>query len=80
LTSGGGASCPAPNIGEIMQVEEEYIEIDVETLFETDQAVKFTDGDREFWIPQSLMDDWPGVGESGTATVAEWFAEKEGLI
>lgn len=57
-----------------------YIEIDVDSLHETDMAVCFSDGDREFWVPKSVMKEWPAEGESGVAVVAEWYAENEGLI
>ena len=60
--------------------EKEYAEIDVETIRESALAVLFSDGDREFWVPQSVMCEWPGEGDSGTALIEEWFAEKEGLI
>lgn len=58
----------------------EYVEIDVETVSETSLAVMFDDGDGEFWVPMSVMDEWPGIGETGIASVERWFAEKEGLI
>ena len=58
----------------------EYIEIDVETMGQTLMAVFFSDGDKGFWIPKSQMEDWPDEGETGTALVQRWFAEKEGLI
>ena len=57
-----------------------YAEIDVETIGETELAVRFNDGDRKFWIPKSCLEDWPDVGETGTALVIRWFAEKEKLI
>jgi hypothetical protein len=57
-----------------------YIGLDVEVVTESALAVKFTDGDKEFWVPKRVMDEWPEVGESGTALIEEWFAEKEGLI
>lgn len=57
-----------------------YAEIDVETIHETDEAVLFNDGDKEFWIPRSCIEDWPDKGETGTALVVEWFAIKEGII
>lgn len=59
---------------------DEYAEIDVETITDTDMAVLFDDGDEEFWVPKSVMEDWPEIGESGTAMVEYWFAEQEGLI
>jgi hypothetical protein len=60
--------------------EKDYIEIDVLTKYETDLAVLFSDGDNEFWIPKSVMEDWPEPEEEGTAVIEEWFAYKEGLI
>jgi len=69
-----------PTKTQVLNMAIEYIEIDVETIRETDMAVLFFDGAKEFWVPQSVMDDWPNEGESGIAMVAEWFAIKEGLI
>ena len=63
-----------------MDNETEYGEIDVETIRESGAAVLFTDGDHEFWVPKSVMTEWPEEGETGTAVIAEWFAEKEGLV
>jgi len=58
----------------------EYAEIDVKNIGETDMAVRFDDGDNEFWIPKSCLEDWPDKGETGTALVIEWFAIKRSLI
>ena len=60
--------------------EVEYIEIDVEVITETDQAVLVDDGDNQIWVPKSVMQEWPEVGETGTAAIAEWFCLEEGLI
>lgn len=60
--------------------ETEYVEIDVETIRETDMAVQFSDGYEAFWVPKSVMEHWPDLGHAGSALVAEWFAENEGLI
>jgi hypothetical protein len=60
--------------------ETEYAEIEVETIRETELAVLFTDGDHEFWVPKSQMEEWPDVGQMGEAFIAEWFAEEKGLI
>lgn len=57
----------------------DYMPIDVETIEETDEAVLFDDGDGQFWVPKSCMEEWPDIGDSGVAMVAEWFCEKEGL-
>ena len=59
---------------------DEYVEIDAKNIRETDDAVNFFDGDDYFWIPKSVMEDWPSLGEEGTAIVAYWFAHREGLI
>ena len=60
--------------------EIEYIEIDVEVITETDGAVLVDDGDNQICVPKSVMQEWPEVGETGTAAIADWFCEKEGLI
>lgn len=57
-----------------------FVEVDVDVVHETDEAVLFSDGEEKFWVPKSVMEEWPDVGESGTALIAEWFALKEGLI
>jgi len=59
-----------------------YVEIDVKCLGDsaTGLAVFFTDGDKKFSIPKSVMEDWPDEGDTGTVIVRQWFAEQEGLI
>ncbi len=57
-----------------------YVEVDVQTVLETEEAVLFDDGNIEFWVPISLMTDWPDIGDLGIAYIEEWFAIKEGLI
>ncbi len=57
-----------------------YVVVDVATLCETKQAVLFTDREKEFWVPKSVMIRWPEVGYVGIAEIAEWFAVKEGLV
>ena len=34
----------------------------------------------EVWIPKSLIEDWPEVGESGEIEIPEWLAIEEGLV
>lgn len=60
--------------------EKEYAEIDVMTIRETLEAVMFDDGDESFWIPKSVMEDWPEEHETGTAMVEAWFAEMKELV
>jgi len=59
-----------------------YVEIDVKCLGDAPSglAVFFTDGDRKFSIPKSVMEDWPDEGDTGTVIVRQWFAEQEGLV
>ena len=61
---------------------EEYVEIDVRTVNETEFAVLFDNGDitNDFWVPKSAMEDWPDKYKTGTALIKRWFAEKKGLI
>lgn len=59
----------------------EYAEIDVKNTGETKGgAVWFDDGDKKFSVPKSVMEDWPDIGETGTALIKLWFAEQEELI
>ena len=59
---------------------DDYAEIDVENIGESEMAVKFDDGDNRFWVPKSCMSEWPDEGDTGTALVKEWFVVKEGLL
>jgi len=54
-----------------------YVEIEVHVEHETDDAVLFDD---ETWVPKVCMEDWPDIGQSGTAIIKENFAIKKGLI
>lgn len=62
------------------------VELDViDVVKETDAAlcVELADRDEEVWIPKSVVSDDSEVwkeGDTGTMIIAEWFAEKEGLI
>lgn len=63
----------------------EYVEIDLEIVTITDDAILTDDGDDEYWIPRSQIEDgeeidWGDIGKTLTLNIAEWFAEKEGLI
>lgn len=58
----------------------EYTEIDVKNVGETEMAVYFDNGDKKFWIPKSVMEDWPDLNETGTAMIKIWFAEQNDLI
>ena len=58
----------------------EYAEIDVKNTGETEMAVQFNDGDRQFWVPKSCLEDWPDINKTGTALVAIWFAGEKGII
>lgn len=61
-------------------MEYELCDVDVHTVSETEMAVRFDDGDKQFWVPKSVMEDWPYIGEDGVAMICVWFAEKEELI
>lgn len=61
-----------------------FIEIPCKFLYQTEMAVLIEDADgSETWIPKSQIMDFDSTMEPGTDTellVAEWFAEKEGLV
>jgi hypothetical protein len=63
---------------------QEYVEIDLEILNETEKAFRITDGDIYCWIAKSVIqnyedDEW-GIGDTETMVIPIWLAEDEGLI
>ena len=60
----------------------QYAEISVTTKIDNKRynAVLFDFGDKEDWIPRSVMEDWPDLNKTGTALIAVWFVEKEMLV
>lgn len=65
-----------------MQIlHENYIDVHVDILRETDKAWLVSDGDREVWLPKSQVDtDGLEVGCSGPIFLPEWLALDKGLI
>lgn len=63
--------------------KQEHIELDLEILNETEEAIRVTDGDIYCWIAkakiQNYDDDW-GQGQTESMLIPIWIAEKEGLI
>jgi hypothetical protein len=51
-------------------------EIAAEKRHETDRAYLLFDGDKEEWVPKSLVED----NGDGTFTMPEWLAKKIGFI
>jgi len=64
----------------------EMVEVDVEVLAQGEKAVKVTDGDKEAWIPHSLIKDDSTIGvdsktgDSGTLAIPQWKAEEVGFV
>ncbi len=56
------------------------VELELEVVHETADAILVFDGDDQIWIPKSLLDEWPEVGETKTIEIPEWFAEEKGLV
>ena len=57
------------------------IEIAIETIARTDKALLVTDGNVECWIARSQISDYVGHEDSPeTIFIAEWLANKKGLI
>ena len=58
------------------------VEIAVEVKAETEKAYLMYDGEKEAWIAKSQIKDHSVDDEGGIASIllAEWFAEKVGLI
>ena len=56
------------------------IELELEIIRETRLAVRFSDGDREEWIPKSLIEYEGKVGETVVVMMPEWVAFDNGFI
>jgi len=80
LQKGGGQFLRQINQVVSLPNSNEYVEIDVKTIGQSDLAVRFNGGDKNFWIPKSCMEDWPNLNKTGTALVIRWFAEEKELI
>lgn len=67
-------------------MSQELIELDLEFLHQTDDALLIQEGKRTIWIPKSVCKDVPLAIDSVdkhsniTIRVQHWFAQKEGLI
>ena len=60
---------------------DEWTEIEVDKVAaETDQAILVVIDGEDHWLPQSQLDEWPDVGESGTIMIKTWLAEERGFI
>lgn len=55
--------------------EDKLYDFAAEKRHETDKATLIFDGEKEYWIPKSLLQD----NNDGTYTVPEWWAIKSGL-
>lgn len=57
------------------------IEIAIEVIARTDDALRVTDGNVREWIPRSQISDYVGDKDSPeTIFIPEWLAIKKGLI
>jgi hypothetical protein len=59
----------------------EFVEIEVEVIKKTEEAVLINDGSIEAWILLSQIEgDCPEEGVGGTISIPDWLAEERGLI
>lgn len=54
----------------------ELFDVAAELRHETERAFLLFDGDKEVWVPKSLVEN----NEDGTFTMPLWLAEKHGLV
>jgi hypothetical protein len=57
-----------------------YIELTLEVVAETSQAIRVKDGFTYAWLPKSVCEDWPDLGETGEVILLESFAIDKGLV
>ena len=63
----------------------DYVEVEVEIVKVTPNAILISDGFIEIWTPKKLIENGNEItvnieGETITLNVFEWFAYQEGLI
>jgi len=51
-------------------------------MHQTEEAVLIFDGDNDYWVPKSCIEDSRNIDFESITTIniAVWFAKKEGLI
>lgn len=59
---------------------EQYEEIFVDVIHETELAVLARVGDQQEWFPKSQLEDWPDVGDSGLMMARQWILEEKGFV
>ena len=57
----------------------EYYTLTGEIRRETELAILFYDGDREVWIPKSLLEDRTVYSDEVEIVIPRWFAEEKEL-
>jgi hypothetical protein len=63
----------------------DYIEIDLEFVYGTEDALLLSDGDAEVWIPMTQIKDaemWHRytIGDNYTWEIKQWILEEKGLL
>jgi hypothetical protein len=66
-------------------MSKQYIELDLQIVTMTPDAILLSDGGEERWVPRSVIEDgndyWEeDIGLMKTFEIQEWFAEKELMI
>ena len=66
-------------------MSDEYIELDLEIIAMTRDAVLFSDSTQEQWVPRSTILDgndleYDQIGETLTVEIQEWMAVDRGLV
>ena len=57
----------------------ELVTVDVDVINQTGMSYLISDGDKEVWVPMSLIANDDPV-EEGYIEIPEWYARQEGLI
>lgn len=60
----------------------DFCEVTCDIIHETEKAYLIDDGDKQVWVPKSMVDhnDYAVESKAVTMSIATWIAEEQGLI
>jgi hypothetical protein len=67
-------------MGSVGMSEIEHITLTGEIRRETDLAILFWDGEKEYWLPKSQIEDRCNYSDGVEITIPRWLGEEKEII